>query len=194
MVFSCLPARLPAKDYYLDMAQRVEMIPIDELRPHPKNPRQGDVGAIAESIKTNGWYGSLIVQTSTNEIIAGNHRWLAAKSLGFTELPVTYLDIDSDLALRILIADNRTSDLANNDESALAKILEQLSLESGLVGLGYDNDDLEQLLKMLDEGVKFEDEAVFSIRASKEMIEKLNIKWDSLGNNTNDRIENLLNT
>ena len=33
-------------------------LPIDSVKPHPANPRKGNVAKIAESIKTNGFYGS----------------------------------------------------------------------------------------------------------------------------------------
>lgn len=124
--------------------------PIDAIRPHPRNPRQGDVGAIHESIENNGFYGSVIAQKSTGYILAGNHRWQAARQAGATEIPVTWVDVDDDHALRILLADNRTNDLANYDNEALAEILKDLHAETGtLIGTGYDGDDLDELLEDL---------------------------------------------
>ena len=64
-----------------------EMVPVGRLKVHPRNPRQGDVGAICESIQTNQFFGALVVQRSTCHVLAGNHRLLAAKQIGMVEVP-----------------------------------------------------------------------------------------------------------
>jgi len=87
---------------------KTETVKIDSLRPHPRNPREGDIGAIHQSINNNGFYGSILAQQSTGFILAGNHRWQAMLQAGATEIPVTWIDVDDDHALRILLADNRT--------------------------------------------------------------------------------------
>jgi 3'-phosphoadenosine 5'-phosphosulfate sulfotransferase (PAPS reductase)/FAD synthetase len=123
------------------------MVAIDSIRPHPRNPRQGDVGAIVESIKANGFYAPCIVQQSSGRILAGNHRWLAARELGMAEVPVIWVDCDDDRALRILLADNRTSDLAAYDDNKLAELLQEIQAETGdLLGTGFDGDALDALL------------------------------------------------
>jgi len=124
-----------------------ELVPVDALRQHPRNPRKGDVQAIVDSIAANGFYGAVLAQKSTGYILAGNHRWLAAKDAGATEVPVIWLDVDDDHALRILLADNRTNDLASYDDNALAELLKEIHEAHGnLLGTGYDGDDLDQLL------------------------------------------------
>ena len=121
--------------------------PIGALKQHPRNIRQGDIGAISESIKANGWYGTLIAQRSSGYVLVGNHRLVAARSLGMKKVPVTWLDVDDDQALRIMLADNRTNDLATNDEYALMELLRELADATGdLAGTGFDADDLDQLL------------------------------------------------
>ena len=139
--------------------QTTETVPVDALRPHPRNPRQGDIGAIHTSIETNGFYGAVIAQKSTGYILAGNHRWQAAQAAGATDIPVTWIDVDDDHALRILLADNRTNDLASYDDTALTEILKDLMDDTGtLLGTGYDGDDLDQLLGDLN-GVAAQDES-----------------------------------
>jgi ParB-like chromosome segregation protein Spo0J len=124
-----------------------EMVPLATLKPHPRNPRQGDVGAIVESIQANQFYGALVVQRSTRHILAGNHRLIAAKQAGMTELPVLWVDCDDDRALRILLADNRTNDLADYNPDALAVLLKELAeTPDALTGTGYDGDALDELL------------------------------------------------
>ena len=121
--------------------------PVTDLELHPRNPRMGDIGAIVESIEANGFFGSLVAQTSTGYVLAGNHRLQAAIHAGLSRVPVHWIDVDDETALRILIADNRTSDLAMNDDAVLADLLREVAvLEEGLAGTGYDGEDLDRLL------------------------------------------------
>jgi len=123
---------------------------ITELVPHPSNPRQGDVGAIIQSIESNGWYGTLVAQISTGHVLAGNHRLQAAIHCGLDRVPVHWVDVDDDTAHRILLADNRTTDLATYDEHALAELLVEMGKTGNLDGTGYDGDDLDDLLADLE--------------------------------------------
>ena len=134
---------------------KVVDVPIDMVSPHPENPRVGNVDAIADSILTNGFYGALIVQKSTNHIIAGNHRWKAAVQLGMKTVPTIMVDVDDEAAVRILLADNRTSDLGTYDDSALAALLSSLP---NLDGTGYTPDDLSELLPDITNRPPKEDE------------------------------------
>ena len=123
-----------------------EMVGINQLRPHPQNPRKGDVGAIYESIEANGFYGAIVAQKSTGHILAGNHRWKAAHEANLASIPVIWVECDDDRALRILLADNRANDKAGYDDSVLADILAKLSNESDLIGTGYTAADLDDLI------------------------------------------------
>lgn len=129
----------------------VESVAISKLIEHPKNPRHGSVEAIAESIAKNGFYGALIVQKSTNRVLAGNHRLKALKHLGITEAPVIFVDVDDDRALRILLADNRANDLASYDNTVLAEILDQVQMtDLGLDGTLFDVTALEDVLREIE--------------------------------------------
>jgi DNA modification methylase len=130
-------------------AQRYREAAISDLVLHPDNPRQGDIGAISTSIASNGWYGAVVVQKSTQHILAGNHRVQAARHLGLAQVPIIEIDVDDDTALRIMLADNRSSDLATNDEDALARILTRLAETSTLEGSLYDGDELDRLIAHL---------------------------------------------
>lgn len=123
-------------------------VPVDDLVAYHRNPRTGDLDAIAESLSTNGQYRPIVVNRGTltgraNEVLAGNHTLKAAKLLGWDEIAVTWLDVDSDAAAKIVIVDNRTNDLAGYDTAMLADILTELP---DLAGTGYDQDQLDQLL------------------------------------------------
>ncbi|MEU1015325.1 ParB/RepB/Spo0J family partition protein [Streptomyces sp. NPDC005898] len=123
-------------------------VPVDELVPYHRNPRTGDVDSISESLSTHGQYRAIVVNRGTltgrpNEILAGNHTYKAAKQLGWAQIAVTWLDVDDEAAAKIVVVDNRTSDLAGYDTLLLADILQDLP---DLKGTGYDQDQLDQLL------------------------------------------------
>jgi len=129
-----------------------QSIDIDTVHPHPRNVRQGDVGAISQSLKAHGQYRPITYQKSTGRILAGNHTWKAAKALGWKNIVASAVVCDDDEAIRILIADNRTSDLADYDDAGLAELLKELAdTTTGLEGTLFDGDALDQLLNDLGE-------------------------------------------
>ena len=141
-----------APDLTLFVQTYVAEFPIGDLIPYPGNARSGDVGAIAESMTANSAYGALIVQESTKHILVGNHRYLAARLLGATTVPVFLLDVDDATARRINLFDNLASDRATYNTEMLVEELQTVIAESGtLDGTGYDGDDLDDLIASLTE-------------------------------------------
>lgn len=120
------------------------------IKPHPMNPRMGDLEAIGQSIDVNGFYGAVVVSKRTGHILAGNHRYMAARAAGAESVPVAWVDVDEVGEQRILAADNRTSDLGGYDDAALAVLLESVAADGGLLGTGYSDGDLSELLEGLD--------------------------------------------
>ena len=122
--------------------------PVDQLRSFHKNPRRGDVEAIADSLRVSGQYRPIVVNRGTltgriNEVLAGNHTLAAAKSLGWDRIAVLWVDVDDEAARRIVLADNRTADLGTYDDDVLVGLLQSMT---DLAGTGYDSDDLLQLM------------------------------------------------
>jgi len=118
-------------------------VPVDGLLPYPRNPRRGDVSRIVESLRTNGQYRLIVVNSRTNEVLAGNHTLAAVRELGWPEVAVTYVDADEEQAARIALIDNRASDVAGYDDRLLAELLDGLP---DLAGTGYTQPDLDALL------------------------------------------------
>jgi len=118
-------------------------IPITDLRQYGANPRRGNVDAIAESLRINGQYRPVVVRRGTMEILAGNHTWLAAQQLGWTELAGTFVDCDDEQAKRIVLVDNRSNDVAGYDDAALLELLQSVE---DLAGSGFSDADLEALM------------------------------------------------
>jgi DNA modification methylase len=141
------------------MAKLLEqlVVPIADLRPYPGNPRRGNLGAITESLTANGQYRPIVVNRRRMEVLAGNHTFLAAKALGWKEILATLLDVDDEQARRILLADNRTNDLAGYDNDEL---LEQLEECPSLEGTGYDQDDPDELLEEVRGPLPLEEDEV----------------------------------
>lgn len=127
------------------------LIDIEHLRPHPRNARNGDVDAIAESLRVNGQYRPIVI-AADGTILAGNHTYMAAMEIGWDRIACVRIDVDPDgpEARRIMLADNRTADRGNYDTGLLVDLLGELDNTVGLIGTGYDHDDLARLLDTLN--------------------------------------------
>lgn len=126
------------------MTLKVEQVKLEKLKPYRKNPRKGNVELIAKSLDEYGQYKPITVRRETGEILAGNHTYMAAKSLGWAEISVAYIDVDDETAARIVLIDNRSNDLATYDNQILLELLESLP---DLGATGYDDLALESLNK-----------------------------------------------
>jgi ParB-like chromosome segregation protein Spo0J len=127
-----------------------ELVPIDRVKPHPRNAKKGNVRFIRESIDRNGFYGALVVQRKSSFILVGNHRWKAAKQAGMTEIPVLWVDVDETTERRLLLVDNRSSEIGTYDEEGILALLQEVQDATGsLEGTGYDAGDLDKLVKDL---------------------------------------------
>ena len=124
------------------LAQR--SVAISELEPYPDNPRRGDIDAIKASLRELGQYRPIVVNRLTMEVLAGNHVLEAARALGWKYLEVTFVEVSAETAKRIVLADNRTSDLATYDSEELLELLETVD---DLTGTGYDQQALDELIE-----------------------------------------------
>ena len=130
--------------------KEIEQVAIDLLKHHPRNANHGDVEAIKKSLAVNGWYGSVVVNTATKHILAGNHRVMAAKALGWETVPVQWVDVTPEEELRILVVDNRTTRIGQDDTTKITDILAELAnTPIGLDGTGYSAGDLDALIDSL---------------------------------------------
>lgn len=135
-----------------DLPRRHEAnVPWDQLNFHPDNPRRGDVRLIEESLRQNGWYGTVVAQESTGFILIGNHRSRAAQNIGLDSCPdVQWVTCDDEQAKRILLSDNRAADMAYYDDASLAKLLDELAeTDEGFIGTGFDSGSYELVIQNL---------------------------------------------
>src|SRR4051794_29411140 len=139
------------------LSVEVEVVPIGSVWVSARNPRRGDLAVIKESLVANQQYQPVVVNRRTGEVLAGNHRVLAARELGWEEIAVCFVDVGEEQARRIMLADNRTSDVAGYDAEALIALLCEVGED--LVGTGYSRLDVDALLDSVSaEGPLEEDE------------------------------------
>jgi hypothetical protein len=115
----------------------------------PGNPRQGDVGAIVESLRRFGQLKPIVVQDSSGYVVAGNHVLAAAHALGWSAIAVVRSPLSDADARAFLVADNRLSELGTYDEVALTELLRELAVSGDLVATGYDGDDVDAMIRRL---------------------------------------------
>lgn len=120
-----------------------ELVPIAELRPHPKNYQvhpPDELEHIKASIADNGIYKNIVI-AEDGTILAGHGVTEAAEDLGFMEVPARRLPISSESpqALKILAGDNEIRHLAIIDDRALTNILQEIDDYTNLLGTGYDD-------------------------------------------------------
>lgn len=136
----------------------VQQLPLDSLIQHPDNANNGDLDALEQSIRVNGFYQPILVQKSTHYIIAGNHRYVIAIRLNMPTVPAIVLDVDDEQAKRMMLADNRITRLGYDDEAALADLLQDLyATDMSLAGTGYSHHDYTSLLELMEAPLTGED-------------------------------------
>jgi hypothetical protein len=131
------------------------VVPIDSLKLYERNPRRGDVETLKRSLERNGQYRPLVVNARTREVLAGNHTLQAARELGWTDVAVTFVDVDEEQAKRIVLVDNRSSDLAVYDDRELTALLRSLP---DVIGTGWREDELDALLSEFADEAPLDDE------------------------------------
>jgi len=96
----------------------VKVMRVDELRPHPKNPRKHKakgIDKLVRSIKEFGWTNPVLV-SEEGYVLAGHARLKAARKAGIKEVPVIVLPLSGEKAEAYMIADNRLQDDSDWDE------------------------------------------------------------------------------
>jgi hypothetical protein len=127
-------------------------IPVEALGEHPRNPNQGDTGAIHLSMGAHGYYGGILVHRGTGNVIRGNHTYRTAVQKGATHIPGFWLDVDDAEAERIMLDDNHAGRLGMDDQSLLAALLVEMA-SRGELPATYTGDDVDNILAGLEEGL-----------------------------------------
>lgn len=132
---------------------------ISDLIEFPNNVRvhtKRNLDALKKSLEEFGQVKNIIVQKSTNYIVAGNGLYQAAKALGWDEITCNVIDIEDDKAKALCILDNRSGDLSQMDEKNLLDMLKDFDADM-LDLTGYNDKELDKMLQF-QEGTLFENE------------------------------------
>lgn len=150
-----MPPRTRKKKPKAIAVLETKSIVLDDLQMYHKNPRIGNVEAIASSLRENGQFKPIVVNVGTltgrkNEILAGNHTYLGMKKNGERMIYASFVDVSEEQATKIVLADNKTADLGTYDEKIIADLFESLP---DVAGTGYSQDEIDELLKQADAAV-----------------------------------------
>ena len=131
---------------------QIQKLPISQVKQHPRNVRihtKKNIDVIKKSLQEYGQVKPILVQKSTNYVIAGNGTLQAAISLGWTQILCNILDLDDDKANALGILDNKSTDLSQWDQKGLLQLLQELQTsEENLLQLtGFQNEDIQAMLK-----------------------------------------------
>lgn len=147
----------------------IEYVALSELRGAPRNPKDHDLGAIHSSIARFGFTTPVLLDERTGRLVAGHGRLEALRSMkaqgqtaperieerdGEWLVPVVRgvrFRSDED-AEGYLLADNRLPELGGWNDSELANILSDLAFADALEGVGWDANEVDEMLAGLDGG------------------------------------------
>jgi DNA modification methylase len=122
---------------------------VEDLKLDPKNPRSHrprQIRQIARSIVEFGFLVPILIDAS-GKVIAGHGRLLAARQLGWREVPTIQLHHLSEAQARIfMIADNRLTEISEWDDALLATQLRELAaldLDFSLEITGFDAAEID---------------------------------------------------
>jgi len=139
----------------------IESVPLSTLCADPANARvhsARNIEAIKASLTRFGQQKPILVDAK-GVVRAGNGTLAAAKALGWENINIVRSDLIGSDAAAYAIADNRTSDLSEWDDDALAKQLETLRAEgTDLADLGFSEREVHRLLSEEDPGQELGEE------------------------------------
>ena len=135
------------------MAKRLQMWPLERLRPYERNARTHSaeqVAQLAASIEEFGFTAPILVD-SDDGILAGHGRLEAARLLGLPKVPVVVLDhLTPQQRRAYVIADNKLAENAGWDLDLLALELSAVEIDPAVLGFGEE--DLARLHDGLELG------------------------------------------
>lgn len=126
----------------------VQLVSIGLVSRWPGNPRRGEVNVLRTMYKSFGQRKPIIVQRSSDRIVAGNHWHEAMEAEGASQILVVYADVDDLTAERLAIADNQSHERGQYDDDDLTAWLRRLYEQNALdASLGYTAAQLDSFLK-----------------------------------------------
>ena len=156
----------------------VKVMRVDELRPHPKNPRKHKakgIDKLVRSIKEFGWTNPVLV-SEEGYVLAGHARLKAAKKAGIKEVPVIVLPLSGEKAEAYMIADNRLQDDSDWDEQLLHELVEELKEKIDLAITGLEEKEINVILGEIEKNTDYTSKGetiYYEVKGLKPEIEEL---------------------
>lgn len=124
-----------------------DYVDIDKLSPAEWNPREmpkGEMDKLKRSIKAFGMVDPIIARKSDGLIIGGHQRCVAAREIGFSSVPVVWVDLSDQEAKLLNVALNRIHGEWDNEK--LTSLIEEIRTDGSDITLtGLDDAELASL-------------------------------------------------
>ena len=139
----------------------LQLVRLSEIRPNPYQPRKEfkleELAELQASLRASGLLQPITVRPAPSgtgfELIAGERRFRAAASLGWTEIPAVVRAIDDKTLLTLALIENlQRSDLNPLEEAeGYKRLVDEFALSHAQVGevVGKDRSTIANLLRLL---------------------------------------------
>jgi ParB family chromosome partitioning protein len=141
------------------LKEEVKMIKIDKIKVNPYQPRKTmeeiKLKELAQSIKTYGLLQPIIVTEIEGEyqIVAGERRFLACQSLGWTEIPALVREYNESSVAAVALIENLQRENLNFIEEAFGykRLIEEFNLTQEVLAqrLGKSQSTIANKLRLL---------------------------------------------
>lgn len=148
------------------VAPEVEIVEIDSLTLHPRNPMEhpdSQIVKLVHSIQEFGFTSPVLVDAD-DRVLAGHGRIEALQRIGTDVVPIIRLPLSGPHADAYLIADNRIARDAVVDTDVLVHLLTDLrDAEVDLTSTGYEEQELKRLLDAEDTSPQLATDLVYRV-------------------------------
>lgn len=132
------------------------LMPLKDMLVNPRNPRVHPVEQITrleESLRRHGQTRPLLLRRHNRMLIAGHGVREAMLRQGWKEARAILLDVSQEAADRMMLADNRTSDLSKPHDQMVQQLLAEFGKDDWL-SVGYSEAEALKMLEPLEAQVR----------------------------------------
>jgi ParB/RepB/Spo0J family partition protein len=132
-----------------------KVVPIGDIKPNEYNPNrmsEHDFELLKLSIVEDGFSSPVLVQEGTDIIVDGEHRWRAAKELGFEKIPIALTQMTPEEAMIATLRHNRAKGSEDIELVALMmRDFQELGCLDKVAGsLQMTDDEINRLIEDVD--------------------------------------------
>ena len=145
----------------LDKHEKIWQLPVENVIPNPHQPRHDfspeNLEELANSIREHGIISPLIVTEAGKDkwqIIAGERRWRAAKSIGLKSVPAVVRELSEQKKMEVALIENLQRQNLNPLEVAMAykKLIDEFNLSQEELGkkVGKSRSAVANIIRLLN--------------------------------------------